>query len=92
MKNKRILSLILSLMIIVSVFGVFTNVVNAQEITLSEKEIQVTARGKILLEVDLGTDIEIDKLEWTLDGKPLDQWKSFQMSTRLHRKPMDKNQ
>lgn len=81
MKNKRILSLILSLMIIVSVFGVFTNAVNAQEMKLSENEIQVTAKGKITIEVDLGAQINLDKLEWTLDGKPLNQWKSFDNNT-----------
>lgn len=75
--TKKYLSLALSLMMMLSLAAPFSNVVNARDMSIENSNIYLTKKGKMAITVTFKSNVDAKDLEWTLDGKPLTEWKSF---------------
>ncbi len=79
--DKRFLAMILSLVMVFSLFTPFAGTVTAAEVTESPKEIYLTVEGKMNIEMTFDKEVKAENLQWTLGGKALSEWKSFNIES-----------
>ncbi|CDZ75424.1 Hypothetical protein ING2D1G_1286 [Peptoniphilus sp. ING2-D1G] len=79
--NKKFLSIVLSMVMVFSLFAPLAGIVDAAEVKANANEIYLTVEGKIDVEMTFDKEVKAENLQWTLGGKDLSQWKSFNQDT-----------
>ena len=81
---KKIFKIGISLILALNAF-VFPMInIYAQTITMEDTQLQLTEKKALDFEVDLGSEISVENLSFSLGGKPLSEWKGFNMETESY--------
>lgn len=79
--NKKIISCLLALSMLISFLGPLSNTAYAESMTLSQSEIQLTKEGTVKITATFDYDVNPENLVWTLGDKDIKEWKSFNEET-----------
>lgn len=79
-KGKKLTAFLLSLLMTISLVFLPSSAY-AAEIKLSDSEIQVTEKGEVKVELTFTEPVTAENLVWTLGGKDIKEWKSFNEKT-----------